>query len=249
VQAEDSRFQMFLLYLYHSISDATVLDITWSECGDYILWSEDASFYRNNIISIAASPQQQLKRYGFVPVPQSLEAPHVWYHPYFTSWRSELRELVELPQEFWIANSGAVPSKLGSDTPAANKRSWRHRLGSRAGSRTGSRTSSRASSPDRIAARSAVSTESASTSPQSQRQLSLEQHHQQQTQCCGLASSSSSCSGSSTSSSGTSTEAPLFTVEEVIQWCGTTGRIVPRPRGEHSLTVFCSCTPLTVLSA
>jgi hypothetical protein len=218
---------MFLLYLYHSITDATVLDISWSECGNYVLWSDDEIFYRNNIISnIADSPQHQLTRHGFVQIPQSQEAPHVWHHPYFTSWRShdELRELVELPQEFWIKNSGAAPCRL-SDAAPVNRRSWKHLLGSRACSRT----SSRASSPDRLAARSAASTESTSTSPQSQRQLYTEQQHQQQqqAQCLGLVPSSGSSSG------GSSLEVPLFTVEEVIQWCGTTGRIVPRPRGER----------------
>jgi hypothetical protein len=226
---QDKRSRMFLLYLYHSITDLTVLDISWSECGDYLCFTDDQIFYRNNMIRVADSPQQQLQRYGFVEISQSQEAPNVWYHPYFTSWRTELRELVELPQEFWIANSGAAPSRL-SDAAPANRRSWKHLLGSRGCSRT----SSRASSPDRLAARSAASTESTSASPQSQRQLYTEhhQHQHQQAQCCGLVPSSSGSGSCSNSSSSSSLEAPLFTVEEVIQWCGTTGRIVPRPRGE-----------------
>jgi hypothetical protein len=107
---------LFLFYLYLAVIDDVVEGLQFSECGNDIIWTNDRVFQQHNIVSTAAvAPRLLLRQFGFVPKSDTASAEKRWHHPLFTAHQRDLRQLVDLPREFWSSSAHAAK------TPASGK--------------------------------------------------------------------------------------------------------------------------------
>jgi hypothetical protein len=113
--------QLFLFYLYLAIIDDVVEGLQFTACGSDIVWTSDQVFQQHNIISTAAGARTFLKQFGFAPhdgASSDAASAKQWHHPLFTAQHRDLRQLVELPREFWVSSS----SQNAAKTPASQSR-------------------------------------------------------------------------------------------------------------------------------
>jgi hypothetical protein len=116
--------QLFLFYLYLAVIDPVVHGLQFTACGSDIVWTSDEVFQQHNIISTAAGARTFLKQFGFAPrdgARADAASAKQWRHPLFSAQQRDLRQLVELPREFWASSS----SQNAAKTPASQSgKAW-----------------------------------------------------------------------------------------------------------------------------